>query len=143
MSYLPGVPDVGPAPVSPTGGQGGGIRVSPGSAKGHADKVFAKSDGKGAKAEHLASPHARSTITGGDPLARLMGHYGKATPAPLQAMGLGLGSGAQPTMHPGATLVRGGKGQMRTHIFQGGLGPGRMGQPGNSTNYSMAKPDSE
>lgn len=60
MAYLPGVPDVGPAPVSPTGG------------------------GKALKTEQLGSVVGRTgkgltTVGGGDSAAHSLNHYGKPT----------------------------------------------------------------
>lgn len=83
MAYLPGVPDVGPAPVSPPGG------------------------GKTIAVQHLGSVVGRTgkgltTVGGGDPIAHSLSHYGKPGKNAIRGgkMGShvkkgGLGPGAQ------------------------------------------------
>jgi hypothetical protein len=91
--------------------------------------------GKNSAQQDLMSPHSgmRSTITKGDPLARMPGvsQYGKGAGA------LGLAGGEPPALHQ----IRGGVGQMRR--IRGGLGPGKVGQAGPSSDYSMNSPDVE
>jgi hypothetical protein len=107
------------------GGAGGGPAASPFSTPGG---VKAPSQGKNSVQQNLHSPHAgiKSTITKGQPLSRALGHYGKDhsfdPPSPLKG-------------------IRGGTGQMRR--IRGGLGPGKMGQAGGSTDYSMTNADPE
>lgn len=88
--------------------------------------------------DHL-SPHSgiRSTITRGEPLMRSVGQYGKMGGGYSRTAQL---PGALPTRMPSAQ-IRGGMGQMRR--IRGGLGPGRMGQPGGSGDYSMTSMDVE
>lgn len=85
--------------------------------------------GKNSSQLKLPSPHSGqlSTLTKGDTLARSMGHYGKT--------GMG-GSAGSPLKQ-----IRGGMGGMKR--IRGGLGPGRMGQPGSSKDYSMTSADTE
>jgi hypothetical protein len=81
------------------------------------------------------------TITPGHPLGRLMGQYGKSY-APPPGLGDVGGSGTSATLnHPGAQMIRGESGGMKTRIKQGGLGAGRLG--GFSTGSVYGKDDSE
>ncbi len=129
MAYLPGVPDVGPAPVSPTPHMNNaGVGRSGGTAIGH----LARSVGKPGHTEHLGSVVGRrgagmSTGTGGNPGMHSLGHYGKAPPL---LGGAQIEGGVDPTAHPGAKVIRGGSGAMRSHIMVGGLGPGKGSTPG-------------
>lgn len=94
--------------------------------------------GKASTFQDHISPHSgiRSTITRGEPLGRSIGHYGKmgAMPGTVQLPG-------QQPAQAGGRMIRGGMGQMRR--IRGGLGPGRMGQPGGSGDYSMSSMDVE
>lgn len=130
MAYLPGVPDVGPKPVSTvptTVGKSSGI------------SAVAHSVGKPGRTQDLGSIVGRpgagsSTITGGDAAMHSIGHYGKTPPA---GMG-GSGNGVDPTAHAGAKIIRGGSGGLGRHVRQGGLGPGKLSAPGQSDqNYSQ------
>jgi hypothetical protein len=124
-----------------SGGSGGVAQgsMSPGS-------TATPSLGKNSVIQNLDSPHSglRSTITKGDPLSRLMGQYGKGHGLATMAGGHSKApnapsvSQANPTLHQ----LRGGLGQMRR--IRGGLGPGKVGQPGPSNkDYSMTSPDLE
>lgn len=102
--------------------------------------------GKNSTIQNLDSPHSgmRSTITKGDPFSRLMGHYGKGHNLSLTSTGHSKNpnnltvSQASPALHQ----LRGGLGQMKR--IRGGLGPGKVGQPGASnSDYSMSNPDTE
>lgn len=88
--------------------------------------------GKNSHQQDLLSPHSgmAATITKGDPLARMRGvsQYGK-------------GAGQQSLGAPSLHMIRGGTGQMRR--IRGGLGPGKVGQAGGSSDYSMNSPDVE
>lgn len=142
MSLLPGVPNMGPAPASPTARTGNSTSVGKPSGIG----AVAAGVGKPGRTEHLGSVVGRtgkgiSTLTGGDPMAHMGNHYGKKAPALLG--GTQMAGGVDPTAHPGANMIRGGAGVMRSHIREGGLGPGPMSTPGNSTDYSMNNPDQE
>lgn len=138
MSYLPGVPDMGPAPVSPT------ISTHTSVGKGGPQGIAAVASGvgKASRTQHLGSLIGRAgagstAAGGGNPLAHSIGHYGKTPPAtPLLGGSAGMAGGVDPTAHAGAVMIRGGKGQMRSHIREGGLGAGQMGMPG-SANTSM------
>jgi len=115
------------------GGQGGGPAASPLSAPGG---IHTPSQGKNSIQQNLVSPHAgmKNTIVKGDPLSRAMGQYGKG-----HSFAADLPGGT-----PGGALrsIRGGTGQMRR--IRGGLGPGKVGQPGASgSDYSMQSPDTE
>lgn len=149
MAYLPGVPDVGPAPVSPVVGGGKTSLGAPGgiSARAHAA-------GKPGNVEHLGNimPQGRnprsdsgggfSSVGGGNPGLHSLGHYGKKAP-PLMG-GDQITGGVDPTAHPGVTMIRGGLGNPSRHVREGGLGPGRMSTPGpDNTNYSQQNTDSE
>lgn len=144
MSLLPGVPNMGPKPVMPS--------ISPGihGNTGAAGKTFAHADPKGARAQSLGSPYTgpRATVDRGDPLTRMMGHYGKTPPAGMAGMA-GSAPPIDPTAHAGSKMVRGSGGGMRPHIRQGGLGPkpvnsmGGTGTMGDSSDYSMTDTDPE
>lgn len=115
------------------GGQGGEPAASPFSAPGG---TKGPSGGKNSTQQNLHSPHSgfRSTITKGDPLNRAMGHYGKTG---------GMFGADLPGGSPGSGLksIRGGTGQMRR--IRGGLGPGKTGTAGGSSDYSMKSGDTE
>jgi hypothetical protein len=76
-------------------------------------------------------------------MAHSLGHYGKNAP-PLLGGSQNAG-GVDPTAHAGMKVIRGSSGGMRSHIREGGLGPGRMSTPGPSNqDYSMTtNPDME
>lgn len=143
MSLLPGVPNMGPAPVSPTMKMPSITSVG----KSSGIAAVAGSVGKPGNTEHLGSVVGRtgkgiSNLGGGSSLAHSMNAYGKKPPALLG--GTQMAGGVDPTAHAGAKMIRGGSGGMRSHIRQGGLGPGSMGAPGPSdTNYSMNSGDTE
>lgn len=98
---------------------------------------------------------ARSAMTGGDPMARMLGHYGK-TPGEPKGTGTGpqgvklssLGGGdvspdvtpdVAPAHDPGAA-VRDATGGMKRHPRLGGLGPGMLGGYGaGSSSNSYTK----
>lgn len=84
--------------------------------------------GKNAQSLHLPSPHSgvMSTLTKGDTLARSASQYGKDKSASLNSPS----RSANPL-----GKIRGGTGGIKR--IRGGLGPGRMGQPGSSKDYSM------
>lgn len=118
MSYLPGVPDMGPAPVSPT--PTGGAKSSLGAPKGIS--AIAHSVGKPGRTQNFGSVVGRtgkgiSALGGGDQTAHSMNHYGKKAPALLG--GSQMSGGVDPTAHAGSKVVRGGN--MRSHLRTGGL----------------------
>ena len=84
----------------------------------------APADAKNARSQDV-SGGVMSTLAGGEPLSRAMGHYKK-------------GHSFNPA--PG---IRAGGGGIRPAAKQGGLGPGRMSAPGTSADYSMTSPDQE
>jgi hypothetical protein len=136
MSLLPGVPNMSPAPVSPT------IKIA-GKANLGAPSGIAKvaqSAGKPGNTENFGSVVGRmgkgiSNLGGGSQVAHSINHYGKSGPAFPGMQGLAGTSGVQPTMHAGAKLIRGTS--MGKHIKKGGLGSGPQGMPGgNSPNDS-------
>lgn len=130
MSLLPGVPNVSAAAPALSMG-----KASTGIAR------LARSVGKPGRAQNLGSVVGRrgagmAQITGGDPVAHSLGHYGKNGPAELAGM---TGTTTpSPTAHAGMKSIKGGSGGIRSHVREGGLGPGKVGRPGNDTNYSMA-----
>jgi len=93
---------------------------------------------------HVKAPSA--SITGGDPGMHSLNRYGKGGGGGLLAPAAGGAApgGVDPTAHAGAKMIRGGAGTMRTHLREGGLGPGTMGAPGpDLTNYSGQGMDTE
>lgn len=148
MAYLPGVPDGGPAPVSPTAP--GGAKTSLGKPGGIS--AVAHSVGKPGNTEHLGSIIGRpgkgmTSVGGGDPLAHSLNHYGKppANPAAASKLlgGQQMDGGTVPTAHAGAKIIRGESGQMRQHVRTGGLGAGKMGMPGPSDQDTNSTQDTE
>jgi hypothetical protein len=134
-----------PLPAGPGGtlfaGGGGAGGSATGDPFGAPGGTKMPSLGKNSVQQNLSSPHSglRSTITSGDPMSRMMGQYGKGhsfasllggTPGKSAAGG-----------KSGEGMIRGGAGQMRR--ISGGLGPGKAGQPGQDTDYSMTSPDQE
>lgn len=101
--------------------------------------------GKNSVSQNLNSPHSglRSTITKGDPLSRLTNNYGKGHSFDSLTGGHSKNPNAQSVgqVNPALHQIRGGLGQMRR--IRGGLGPGKVGQPGTSKDYSMSNPDAE
>lgn len=143
MAYLPGVPNVGPAPVNPT--ISAPAHTSIGKPAGIA--AVAHTVGKPGNTQHFGSVVGRtgsgiSALGGGSSAQHSMNDYGKKPPALLG--GEQMAGGMDPTAHKGASMIRGGSGGMRTHIREGGLGPGPMSTPGPSdTDYSMNSSDTE
>lgn len=140
MSYLPGVPNMGPAPVSPTIKSGASIgkgKPTPG------PSAAAHSVGKPGNTQHIGSIFGKpgaggSSVGGGNPAAHSSGNYGKLLGGQQMA------GGVDPTAHKGAQMIKGQSGTMRSHIREGGLGPGKMSTPGPSnTDYSMNSGDTE
>lgn len=143
MALLPGVPDMGPKPVSPT--LPGGANTTVGKPSGVAQ--VANAVGKPGNTQHLGSVVGRTgkgmtSVGGGDPLAHGFNHYGKNPPSLLggqQSTG-----GVDPTVHPGSKQNRGLSGATRHGVRAGGLGPEKLGMPGPSdTNYSNTSEDTE
>lgn len=98
--------------------------------------------GKNSVQQDLGSPHSgmKATITKGDPLSRVMGHYGKGhTFGSPQDSPMTSG----PSKAPKLSTVRGGGGTMKKNVRQGGLGPGPMSTPGTDQDYSMTSADTE
>lgn len=145
MAYLPGVPNVGPAPVSPT------VKIAPsiGVGRPHGIAAVAASVGKPGNTEHLGSVVGRtgkgiSNLGGGDSALHSLNNYGKTPKAPALLGGSQGAGGIDPTAHMGTKMIRGGSGTMKRNIRSGGLGPGFAGAPGPSdTNYSMQSEDTE
>lgn len=99
--------------------------------------------GKPGRQQKLGNPSypARSTITGGSPLAHSMNHFGKVPP-PMPAMlipsdGMG-GAGVDPTAHAGMSQVRGGSGGIKRNPRSGGIGPSKMGGVGAAPPKTMS-----
>lgn len=113
FTHGPGAPIGAPKPQVPN--------------KGFGAALGGGSGGKGSKQENLISPHTgvMSTLAGGDPMSRSMGHYGKTA------------------KNPSLSQLRGGAGGMKKNPRTGGLGPGKMATPGTSQDYSMTSPDLE
>jgi hypothetical protein len=147
MSYLPGVPNMGPKPVSPTVSvtkAGGGV--------GHSGGIggLARSVGKPGNTEHLGSVVGRTgkgltAVGGGNQAMHSLNNYGKAAKAPALLGGSQTAGGVDPTQHAGVKQIRGsGLGQISSRVRQGGLGPGRASTPGPSdTDYSAQSEDTE
>ena len=97
---------------------------------GHAGGLFAKSDGKGASAQ-LGALGQKTTLTGGDPMSRMMGQMGKGHSYLQPGVG---GSGAsQPTSpshtHPGISEIRGSGDAIKPNPRSGGLGASKESMP--------------
>lgn len=88
-------------------------------------------------------PGSTTGITGGSALPQMMGHYGKTPPAALSSNGMPGTTGIDPTQHPGAAMIRGGKGGMKRNPRSGGLGPGPQATAGGDTNYNATSQDTE
>jgi hypothetical protein len=133
MAMTPLPAGVGGTLFAAGGGQGGGAAASPFASPGG---VKGPAGGKNSTQQNLHSPHSgfRSTITSGDPMSRAMGQYGKGH----SLFGADLPGG---TLGGSLKSIRGGTGQMRR--IRGGLGPGKTGTAGGSSDYSMQSPDSE
>lgn len=146
MSLLPGVPNMSPAPVSPTG---------PGIVKASVGKPGSFGQSPGAKfgnTQHLGSVVGKTgkgltAVGGGDTAFHGLNDYGKSSPPGNRASSL-LGAqqmtgGVDPTAHQGVKQIRGSSGGIHRNKV-GGLGPDKMGQPGPSdTDYSMTSQDTE
>jgi hypothetical protein len=76
--------------------------------------------GKGSRQQNHG-PGSPATITGGSPLSRSMGQYGKGHS--YLAPGMDDGVVTDPTAHPGMSQVRDSSGGIRRNPRQGGLGP--------------------
>lgn len=142
MAYLPGVPDVGPAPGQSSLAQPS-IAKSSFSGVGHGGTTgighLARSVGKPSRTEHLGTVVGRkgdglTHITGGDPMQHMLNDYGKKA----SISGLAGADIIHPTHHAGAKVIKGQGGGIRPHVKEGGLGPGKFGRPGGSGNYSQA-----
>lgn len=138
MALLPGVPNVGPAPVSPTVKVG--AKVSLGK-PASGISAAAHSVGKPGNSEHFGSVVGRTgkgltALGGGSSAAHSLNQYGKSSQ---------LEGGVDPTQHAGVSQIRGGgMGKLNPHVRQGGLGPGKMSTPGPSdTDYSAQSEDVE
>jgi hypothetical protein len=148
MAYLPGVPNVGPAPVGPSLPVASHVDV--GSHTGIAKT--ATTVGKPGNTQHLGSVVGRTgkgltAVGGGNPMNHSMNAYGKnGLPAPA-TNGASVGGesmgGVSPTAHKGAQIIRGGGGGVRAHVKEGGLGPGKMGMPGPSDSFTDPSQDTE
>lgn len=145
MAYLPGVPNMGPAPVGPS--LPVASKATVGAPKGIA--ATAAKVGKPGNTEHFGSVVGRtgkgiSGIGGGSTSAHSQNHYGKSgMPAPPQLGGSQVEGGVDPTKHAGATIIRGQSGGIRAHVRQGGLGPGQLGMPGPSDSFTDSSQDTE
>ena len=136
MSLLPGVPNMGPAPVSPT------IKVAGKASLGGPSGIAktAQAVGKPGNTENFGSVVGRmgkgiSAIGGGSSVAHSINHSGKNGPSFPGMEGMAGTGGVQPTAHAGASMIRGTS--MSQHIRKGALGPGKQGAPGpNSPNNS-------
>jgi hypothetical protein len=97
--------------------------------------------GKNAKQEILPGPGARTSLTSGSPLSRMMGQYGKGH----SYLGAGMEGGASDAIvhHSGVSQIRGAKGGVRSNPRTGALGPGPRGAPGTAQDYSMQTQDTE
>jgi hypothetical protein len=87
-----------------------------------------KAPGKGGASQTLA-PGQKDSITGADPLARMMGHYGKTPPAYLGPSP----TPVSPSAHPAMNEIRGQSGGIKKHPKEGGIGPGPEGAVGPAT----------
>jgi hypothetical protein len=99
------------------------------------------------KKVNLGNPYraAPAPHTGGDPLNRMGGNYGKSakpvamTTLPLAAIALGslvpLATTPKKAKSAGKAAMRGLKGGVGPHVKQGGLGPGRLGGYGSARHY--------
>ena len=74
----------------------------------------------------------KDSITGGDPLSRSMGQYGKGH---SYLGGAQPSVNSDPTKHAGSQVVRGSQGGVKTHPREGGIGPGPNGSVGSETAY--------
>lgn len=95
---------------------------------GHAAKLFAKSDGKGANSQTLALGQ-KGTLFGGDTMSRSMSQYGKGhsyLPPGEPTMGP---AAADPTQHAGVTQIRGEAGGIRRIPKAGGLAEAKASAP--------------
>jgi hypothetical protein len=145
MGYLPGVPDMGPKPVSPTIASPSKVGVG----KPTGISATAHSVGKPGNTQHFGSVVGKtgkgiSALGGGNPAAHAFNQYGKPGKGPGALGGAQITGGVDPTAHKGSMVVRGQSGAMRPHVRMGGLGPGKESTPGPSdTDYSMQSGDTE
>lgn len=118
------------------------IKTMPGRNPGTGGTIFAGSDGKGSHQQALGGVHSgvKSAITGGAPLSRSMGQYGKGH---SYLPGMEGGVTADPTQHAGVKQIRDGGGGIRRNPRKGGLGPGPMSAAGGAGDYSMTNTDLE
>jgi hypothetical protein len=146
MSYLPGVPNVGPAPVGPSLPVASHVDV--GSHTGIAKT--ATTVGKPGNTQHFGNVTGRmgkglTALGGGDPSNHAQNHYGKSglPAAPTDGASLGGQSvgGVSPTQHAGMKEIRGTS--AGPHVKRGGLGPGPMGTPGPSDAFTDPSQDTE
>ena len=133
MSLLPGVPNMGPAPVSPT------IKVAGKASLGGPTGIAktAQTAGKPGNTENLGSLIGRmgkglTSAGGGNPAAHSISQYGKGIS--------GIAGGTDPTAHAGAKLIRGTA--AGPHVKRGGLGSGPQGMPGANSPSSSGDPGS-
>ena len=87
-------------------------------------------DGKGSRRQSVPTG-GRATLTPGNPVSRMMGQYGKATPAYMPP-----DTADRPPTHPAMNEVRGQSGGVKAHPREGGIGPGPMGATGSATTYA-------
>jgi hypothetical protein len=146
MAYLPGVPNVGPAPVGPSLPVASHVDV--GTHTGIA-KV-ATTVGKPGNTQHLGSVVGRTGkgltgVGGGNPMNHMQNHYGKSglPAAPTDGASVGGQSVGDPTQHAGSRTIRGEAGGIRAHVREGGLGPGQLGMPGPSDSFTDTSQDTE
>lgn len=147
MAYLPGMPGAGAhiaAPATTIGKPARGSMGSTGIAR------TASGVGKPGSTEHLGNitgPAGRApkvAVSGGNTGNHQLGQYGKAPTVGAISAVPGMAAGTSPTAHAGAAMIRGGSGAMRSHIREGGLGPGTDSSAGPSnTDYSMNSADQE
>jgi hypothetical protein len=119
------------------------MTISTNGQKGVGGTLFAKEDGKGSKKEVLPHPGARTSLTPGNSLSRMMNQYGKGhsfLPGGAQPVGA---AGADPQNHAGVLPIRGQKGGIKRNPRRGGLGPGFESAPGTDQDYSMKSEDLE
>jgi hypothetical protein len=87
--------------------------------------------GKAIQSQKLALGQ-KDTITGSEPLSRMMGQYGKGH---SYVGGAAPDTNMDPTKHAGSQAIRGGQGGVKAHPRQGGIGPGPNGSTGSETSY--------
>lgn len=141
MSYLPGVPNVDPAPAGHATIQAP-AKIGVGKQTGIGK--IAGTVGKPGNTQHINNigqpNHSKgiANITGGDAGLHSLNHYGKRTVGQTGAALVG-GSFSPVSEHAGTNVVRGGSGGMGRHVKEGGLAPGKYFKPGDSSNYSQSQ----